>query len=302
MFTLILDFKAFFTASRLDPTLTPFLSPLARSAFFSFLSLAAAAAAAPFTNFLATADFPLDGFLDLSAALDSFLTPLLGLAAALGLSFLGTAFLDVFGAAGSDADFLAPGPALAASAFLFLGAASFLDFSGSLFDMVSVFPVDFLGAGPFFSVPVEGRLVPLSELLPFCWSAFLEASALALDSSFFLSAGFGAGFLSIGAGAAFLSTGFLSAGAFLSPAVFFSGAAFFSGASFLSTAGFFSATGFLSADFFSAGFLVSSNGAGAGCFLSGFFSVEAAVAGFFSLVDGFPLPEAAGFPKKFKII
>jgi len=64
----------------------------------------------------------------------------------------------------------------------------------------------------------------------------------------------------------------------------------------------------LSAGFLSEGFLVSSNGAGAGCFFSDFFSDEVA-AGFFSLPDGFlsplpdgflsppPLPDAAGLPK-----
>lgn len=278
------------------------------SAFFSFLSLAAAAAAAPLVNFFAAADFPLVTFLVLSVAFVSFLSPALGLAAVLDLSFLGTTFLTVFGAAGSTAAFLAGGAVLGASAAFFLIASflgfsgSFLDFSDSFLDLLSALPVvDFLGAGPDFSFSVDGRLVPLSEALP-CLdcsafleaSAFLEVSALSLGSSFF-----SAGFFSIGAGAAFLSIGFFSAGAFLSPVVFFSGTDFFSWAGFLSAAGFFSAAGFLSACFLS-DFLTSSNGAGAGCFFSDFFSEEPA-AGFFSLPDDFlsppPLPDAVGLAK-----
>jgi len=161
-----LDFSAFFTASRFDPTLTP-LAALALSAFFSFLSLAAAAAAAPLIIFLAAADLPLSGFLVLSAALVSFLSPVLGLAADLGLSFLATVFLGALGAAGSAAAFLAAGAVLGASAAFFL-VASFLAFSGSFLDLLSaaLLAVDFLGAGPGFSVSVDGRLVPLSALLP----------------------------------------------------------------------------------------------------------------------------------------
>jgi len=140
---------------------------LALSAFFSFLSLAAAAAAAPLINFLAAADFPLSGFLVLSAALVSFLSPVLDLAADLGLSFLATVFLAALGAAGSTAAFLAAGADFGTSAAFFL-VASFLAFSGSFFDLLSValLAEDFLGAGPGFSVSVDGRLVPLSALLP----------------------------------------------------------------------------------------------------------------------------------------
>jgi len=242
----------------------------------------------------------------LSAVLVSFLSPDLGFAAVFGLSFLGTAFLAVFGAAGSIAAFLAAGADLGVSAAFFFVETSFLGFSVSFLDLLSALPpVDFLGAGPGFSVSVDGRLVPLSALLPCLESVFFEASALGLDSSFFLSAGF----LSVVDGVAFLSTGFFSTGAFLSAAAFFSGADFFSGACFFSAA-----ADFLSADFFSTGFLVSSKGAGAGCFFSGFFS-DVAAAGFFSVPDGFfslpdgffslpdgflsppPLPDAAGLAK-----
>lgn len=159
-----MDFNAFFTASRFDP-LTPFFSDLAISAFFSFLSLAAAAAAAPLSIFLAAADLPLSGFLVLSAALVSFLSPVLAFTADLDLSFLATVFLGALGAAGSVAAFLAAGADLGASVAFFL-VASFLAFSGSFLDLLSALPaVDFLGAGPGFSVSVDGRLVPLSAVL-----------------------------------------------------------------------------------------------------------------------------------------
>ncbi|KAF0773951.1 hypothetical protein FWK35_00003500, partial [Aphis craccivora] len=176
---LILDFSAFLTASRFDPTFTP-LTPLALSAFFSFLSLAAAAAAAPLINFLAAADLPLSGFLVLSAALVSFLSPVLDLAADLGLSFLATVFLAALGAAGSTAAFLAAGADFGASAAFFL-VASF---------SVALLAVDFFGWCRFL---VSGFLFSWSfffwgSFLFRCW--FLFRGRFLFGSWFFISCRF----------------------------------------------------------------------------------------------------------------